>query len=62
MKVLITFFLCLTLVKAQGWWADYKSINVKSYDHFKEMVAYDNSTYKDKHLAVTFFMKGCHWC
>ena len=59
--LIISAFL-LSLIQAQGWWSEYKSQTVGSYDEFKELVAYDNSTYKDSHLAVTFYMKGCVWC
>jgi len=61
-NLLIIFTFLVSLTQAQGWWAEYKSENVESYDKFKELVAYDNSTYKDKHIAVTFYMKGCMWC
>ena len=52
-----------------NWWLNTEGINVKSNDHFKELVTgklvngvKQQGTLHDKHVFIDFFMEHCYWC
>ena len=57
------FCLLFQLLSANdGWWKNSKGISIQSFEHFNSLISYSNSTLKDKHLVLNFYMEGCPWC